>query len=71
MLFVGDMFQLEPVVKGEARDMLARYYDTPYFFNAKVFHEMSLVSIELRKVYRQTDSHFVSMLDRIRGGSPL
>lgn len=32
MLFVGDMFQLEPVVKGEARDMLARYYDTPYFF---------------------------------------
>lgn len=32
---------------------------------------MSLVSIELRKVYRQTDSHFVSMLDRIRGGSPL
>lgn len=71
MLFVGDMFQLEPVVKGEARDMLARYYDTPYFFNAKVFHEMPLVSIELRKVYRQTDSHFVSMLDRIRGGSPL
>ena len=70
MLFVGDVFQLEPVVKGEARDMLARYYDTPYFFNAKVFNEMSLVSIELRKVYRQTDSHFVSMLDRIRAGSP-
>lgn len=70
MLFVGDVFQLEPVVKGEARDMLARYYDTTYFFNAKVFNEMSLVSIELRKVYRQTDLHFVSMLDRIRAGSP-
>lgn len=70
MLFVGDVFQLEPVVKGEAKDMLARYYDTPFFFNAMVFKEMSLVSIELRKVYRQTDSHFVSMLDRIRAGSP-
>lgn len=70
MLFVGDVFQLEPVVTGDVRDVLARYYDGLYFFNASVFKEMSLVSIELRKVYRQTDEHFVSMLDRIRSGSP-
>ena len=71
MLFVGDVFQLEPVVRGEARDMLARYYDAAYFFNARVFKEMSLVSIELRKVYRQSDEHFIALLDRIRAGEPL
>jgi hypothetical protein len=71
MLFVGDVFQLEPVVTGDARDILGRYYNSTYFFNAKVFNEFSLVPIELQKVYRQSDEQMISMLDRIRIGNPL
>ena len=66
LLLVGDVFQLEPVVKSDEREILNRFYPNPYFFSAKVFQEMELVSIELTKVYRQTDQVFVSVLDHIR-----
>lgn len=70
LLLVGDVFQLEPVVTGDARDILGRCYQAPYFFNARVFNELQIVSIELRKVYRQDDSEFVGLLDRVRAGQP-
>lgn len=66
MLFVGDMFQLEPVVKSDEKKLLSQYYTSPFFFSARVFREMELVSIELKKVYRQQDAEFVSLLDRVR-----
>ncbi len=66
ILLVGDVFQLEPVIKNDEREMLNRFYPSPYFFSARVFQEMELVSIELKKVYRQTDKVFVNVLDRIR-----
>lgn len=66
ILLVGDVYQLEPVVKNDEREIISRFYPTPYFFSAKVFQEMELVSIELTKVYRQTDKVFVGVLDRIR-----
>jgi tetratricopeptide (TPR) repeat protein len=70
MLFVGDIFQLEPVVTGEMKDILRLRYNHPYFFCARVFDDFSLVPIELRKVYRQNDSEFIEMLDRVRVGHP-
>lgn len=66
ILLVGDVFQLEPVIKGDEREILNRFYPTPYFFSARVFNEIELVSIELQKVYRQTDRVFVNVLDHIR-----
>ena len=66
LLFVGDIFQLEPVVTRDMRDILRRYYEQFFFFNARVFGRLGLIPIELRKIYRQTDSSFISMLDRIR-----
>ncbi len=66
LLLVGDIFQLEPVVKGDEREIINRFYPNPYFFSAHVFQEMELVSIELTKVYRQKDKVFVSVLDHIR-----
>jgi tetratricopeptide (TPR) repeat protein len=66
ILLVGDVFQLEPVVKSDEREIINRFYPTPYFFSAKVFSEIDLVSIELKKVYRQTDKVFVNVLDHIR-----
>ena len=69
LLLVGDVFQLEPVVKADEREILARCYPTPFFFSARVFSEMRPVSIELQKVYRQTDSRFIQVLDHLRGNT--
>ena len=69
LLLVGDIFQLEPVLKEDDRRLLQPFYVSSYFFSAKIFQEMQLVSIELRKVYRQTDSKFIGILDRIRCNS--
>ena len=69
ILLVGDVFQLEPVVKGDEREILNRFYPTPYFFSARVFNQIDLVSIELQKVYRQTVATFVGVLDHIRNNT--
>lgn len=69
LLLVGDVFQLEPVVTGDMRDILRRHYRHPYFFHAHAFSDIHIVPIELRKVYRQTDDGFVTLLDRIRTGA--
>lgn len=69
ILLVGDVFQLEPVVKGDEREILNLFYPTPYFFSARVFNQIDLVSIELQKVYRQTDATFVGVLDHIRNNT--
>ena len=66
LLLVGDIFQLEPVIKEEEWRLMQPFYASAYFFAAKVWQEMQLVSIELRKVYRQSDSQFIGLLDRIR-----
>ena len=66
LLLVGDIYQLEPVLKEEDRQFLRPFYPSAFFFHARVFREMQLVSIELRKVYRQTDANFIALLDRIR-----
>ena len=70
MIFVGDVFQLEPVVTRDEKEILNRFYETPYFFSARVFREIQLVSIEFEKVYRQNDNVFVNVLDHIRTNSP-
>ena len=66
LLLVGDIYQLEPVVREDDRRLLQPYYASNYFFDAKVFQDYPLVSIELNKVYRQNDSTFISILDHIR-----
>ncbi|MBR5989498.1 MAG: AAA family ATPase [Prevotella sp.] len=66
LLLVGDIYQLEPVVKDEDRQLLQPFYPSAFFFNAKVWQQMPIVSIELRKVYRQSDDAFIAILDRIR-----
>lgn len=72
MLFVGDLFQLPPVVVyGSATaDMLQDMYGngTPYFYKANVMKRMNLPKIEFQKVYRQKDLRFLEILDRMRLG---
>lgn len=71
LLLVGDVYQLEPVLREEDRQFLRPFYPSAYFFDAHVFREFQLVSIELRKVYRQNDPTFISILDHIRTNTVL
>lgn len=66
LLLVGDIFQLEPVLPQDEWRLMTPYYKSKFFFDAKVFQEIQLVSIELRKVYRQSDQAFISVLDHVR-----
>ena len=66
LLFVGDIYQLEPVAKEDDRQLLRPFYPSLFFFDAHVFRSMQLVSIELTKVYRQQDVAFINLLDHIR-----
>ena len=66
LLLVGDIYQLEPVVREDDRRLLNPFYRSSFFFDAKIFQQFQLVSIELTKVYRQSDPVFINILDHIR-----
>lgn len=66
LLLVGDVYQLEPVITAEDKALLQPFYPSGFFFDAHVFRQKSLVSIELHKIYRQSDPTFINILDNIR-----
>lgn len=69
MVFVGDLCQLPPVVSREEMAIFSSHYATPYFFSARVFKDFSFEVIELNKVYRQKESQFIDLLNRVRNNS--
>jgi ATP-dependent exoDNAse (exonuclease V) alpha subunit len=69
MIFIGDLYQLPPVVLPEEAALFTTYYTSPFFFDAKVFEKISCDIIQLTKVYRQDDAAFVSLLDAVRTGT--
>jgi hypothetical protein len=66
MLYIGDMFQLPPVVKEEEWTLLKEYYKSPFFFHAKALQQAPPLYLELKKVYRQREQRFVDLLNRVR-----
>ena len=66
LLLIGDLQQLAPVVKNEEWELLKNHYDTPYFFSSHALRETSYITIELKRVYRQQDNEFLSILNKIR-----
>ena len=66
LLMIGDLQQLAPVVKENEWEMLKNYYETPYFFASRALCETVYMTIELKTVYRQSDTFFLSLLNRIR-----
>ena len=68
LLMIGDLQQLVPVVTEQDAALLNRYYDTPFFFGSKALQKLYYVTIELKHVYRQSDEHFVRLLNQIREG---
>jgi ATP-dependent DNA helicase PIF1 len=76
VIFFGDLFQLPPVVSTpEEVQFFQTYYESPFFFSAKIFQEpikgsntegFALEGLELNKVYRQEARHFIRLLDSVR-----
>lgn len=69
MVFIGDLYQLPPVVKAKEREIFKTWYDTPYFFSAHVFQNLPFEFIELEKIFRQKDEIFIEILNAIRNGT--
>lgn len=74
MIFIGDLYQLPPVVTPNDKEKFFSEYKAPYFFNAEVFRGQTdlfsipfeLINVELTKIYRQSDSEFIEILNAIR-----
>jgi ATP-dependent exoDNAse (exonuclease V) alpha subunit len=71
MIFIGDLYQLPPVVTSAEKEIFTHRYTTPYFFSAQIFKEQTfdMEFIELEKVYRQTEPDFIALLNGIRNRS--
>ena len=66
MLYIGDMFQLPPVVKEDEWCFLRDYYQSLFFFHARAVKRVPPVYLELKKIYRQREQFFVELLNRVR-----
>jgi len=69
VVFFGDLFQLPPVVSSDVeRQLMQFHYESPYFFSARALNDFDfdLEYLELRKVYRQEERHFLRLLDAVR-----
>jgi len=70
LLMIGDLAQLTPVVTSDEEALLKQWYDTPYFFGSRALRNVEYVTIQLDKVYRQSDPRFLEILNHIRTGMP-
>ncbi|MGZ8540083.1 MAG: helix-turn-helix domain-containing protein [Chitinophagaceae bacterium] len=66
VLFIGDMFQLPPVVPEQEWRILSEFYNSPYFFDSRVIQEEPPVYIEFTKIYRQSEEKFINLLNQVR-----
>lgn len=66
VLFIGDLYQLPPVMPDGEWLLLREYYQSPFFFHSKVIETSPMVYIELKKIYRQNEQRFIDILNHIR-----
>lgn len=66
MVFIGDLYQLPPVVREDEWDVLGQHYLSPFFFHAKCLQQCDLIYLELKKIYRQSDPRFIDLLNNLR-----
>jgi ATP-dependent DNA helicase PIF1 len=65
-IFIGDLYQLPPVLTSKERPGFNDLYETPFFYSARIFSDLDMEFVELEKIYRQHDLEFIEMLNSIR-----
>jgi ATP-dependent DNA helicase PIF1 len=68
MVFIGDLYQLPPVVTRDEQHRFEVEYPSPYFFHADAMRAEQIKIIELQKVHRQKEAAFVDLLNNVRTG---
>lgn len=66
IIFVGDPFQLPPIVLEKDEQMFYLRYTSPYFFHSKVYPTISVETINLTHIFRQKDDVFIKALNAVR-----
>ncbi len=66
LLMIGDLQQLSPVVTHHDKPIIDAHYQTPYFFSSHALQQCELAYLELKKIYRQSDTQFIHLLNKIR-----
>lgn len=66
VIFIGDMYQLSPVVLNEEWKILSQFYPTPYFFHSKIIQQQPPLYIEFDKIFRQKNETFIRLLNEVR-----
>ncbi len=69
LLMIGDIQQLAPVIKDDEWAILRQWYNSIYFFSSRALNMTQYIGIELKHIYRQKDSVFINMLNKIRDNS--
>lgn len=69
MIFIGDLYQLPPVVLSDQREIFRTRYTGPFFFHAQAMADAPLKIVELQKIFRQSDTTFINLLNRIRNNT--
>ncbi len=65
-LYIGDLYQLPPVVQDKEWEILKPYYQSPFFFDAQVIRQAPPICLELSKIHRQNELRFINLLNKIR-----
>ena len=66
LLMIGDLQQLAPIVKDDEWEILKAYYDTAFFFSSRALKQSTFKGIELTHIFRQSDQHFIDLLNKVR-----
>ncbi len=66
VLFIGDMFQLPPIIPENEWSLLSEFYNSPYFFDSRALKDQQPIYIEFNKIYRQSEEQFIKLLNQVR-----
>ena len=69
VLFIGDLYQLPPVVRKDEWGILKQFYSSIFFFDSSVLKNNKPVIIELKEIFRQKDDKFIEILNGIRNNN--
>lgn len=69
VVYIGDLYQLSPVCVDDEWALLRNYYQSPYFFSSDAVRNNPPFYIELDKIFRQSNLHFVNLLNQVRNNT--